>query len=637
MGMADIAEVLWNDFLRHNPANPHWPDRDRFLLSNGHGAMLQYALLHLSGYDLTLEDLKQFRQLHSKTPGHPEYGLTPGVEATTGPLGQGLAMAVGMALAEKRLAAEFNRPGCRLVEHWTYVFAGDGCLMEGISHEAASLAGTLGLGHLIVFYDDNGISIDGQVDGWFRDDTAARFKAYGWHVTPTIDGQSAEAIHRAIEEARSVSERPSFIPCRTLIGFGAPDKAGTAEAHGAPLGEEEVAKARQALGWKEPPFVIPQDIYAAYDRRAQGAAWEAEWEERLQKCRRETPDLAREFERRNARRLPDGLESSFAEWIRSARSGPPRQATRKASLKVLEAMAPRLPELLGGSADLSESNATLWPGAQVVDRAHPAGHYLHWGVREFGMTAALNGITLHGGLRPFGATFLVFTDYARNAIRLAALMRIPTVLVLSHDSIALGEDGPTHQPIEQLASLRLIPGLVLWRPADAVECVYAWRSALEETGHPTLIVLTRQALPLLERPPDREAEIARGGYILSEPETPPQLVLIATGSEVALASAASRKLGELGVAARVVSMPSVEVFQAQDPAYRESVLPRALRRRLAIEAGAREPWYRLVGEEGAVLGIDRFGLSGPGEAVYGALGFTVEAVVAEARNLLGAS
>jgi transketolase len=635
MGMADIAEVLWNDFLRHNPQNPQWPNRDRFLLSNGHGAMLQYALLHLSGYDLTIDDLKQFRQLHSKTPGHPEYGLTPGVEATTGPLGQGLAMAVGMALAEKRLALEFNRPNCRLVDHWTYVFAGDGCLMEGISHEAASLAGTLGLGRLIIFYDDNGISIDGAVDGWFRDDTPARFRAYGWHVTPTIDGHSAEAIRSAIEEARSVLERPSLIPCRTVIGFGAPDKGGTAEAHGSALGAEEVAKARLTLGWKEPPFVIPKEIYAAYDRRVQGAGWEAEWQERFQKCQRETPELAREFERRNARKLPDGLSAAFEESLRSARRGPAKLATRKASLQMLETLAPHLPELLGGSADLSESNGTLWPGARVLDRTHADGHYLHWGVREFGMTAMLNGVTLHGGLRSFGATFLVFSDYARNAIRLAALMEIPTILLFSHDSIALGEDGPTHQPIEHLGSLRLIPGLVLWRPADAVETVYAWRSALEGTGHPTLIVVTRQGLPLFERTAGREADIARGGYILSEPQTPPQLVLIATGSEVALAVAASRKLAELGLGARVVSMPSLEIFEAQDPAYRESVLPQALDRRLAIEAGATSPWYRLVGSRGGVLGIDRFGLSGPGEAVYGALGFTVEAVVTRSQALLG--
>ncbi len=633
MGMADIAEVLWNDFLRHNPANPFWLNRDRFLLSNGHGCMLLYALLHLSGYDLTLEDLKQFRQLESRTPGHPEYGVTPGVEATTGPLGQGLAMAVGMALAEKRLAAEFNQPDAIIVEHHTYVFAGDGCLMEGISHEAASLAGTLGLGRLIVFYDDNGISIDGDVDGWFRDDTPARFQAYGWHVCPTIDGHSATAIRAAIEAARAVQDRPSLIPCRTIIGFGAPDKAGTAAAHGAALGTEEVAKARVALDWKEPPFVIPEDIYAAYDRRTEGAAWEREWQAGFEAYRLRYPDRTREFLRRMERQLPDGFEALVTKLVAAFKSEPKKMATRKASETVLETLAPALPEILGGSADLTESNATLWSRAHVFNREHPTGNYIHWGVREFGMTAALNGVWLHGGLRAFGATFLIFSDYARNAIRLAALMKLPAILVLSHDSIALGEDGPTHQPIEQLASLRLIPGLRLWRPADGIETVHAWRAALRSSEHPTLIVVTRQGLPPLSRTPRAESEIERGGYILEEPDGTAERVLIATGSEVSLALAAARELTQRGMGTRVVSMPLLEVFESQDAAYREAVLPRSIPWRLVIEAGASAPWFRIAGDAGDVLGIDRFGLSGPGDAVYRHLGFTVEAVVRRAEAL----
>ncbi len=633
MGMADIAEVLWNDFLRHNPANPLWCNRDRFLLSNGHGCMLLYALLHLSGYDLSIEDLKQFRQLGSKTPGHPEHGLTPGVEATTGPLGQGFAMAVGMALAEKRLASEFNQPDGILVEHHTYVFAGDGCLMEGISHEAASLAGTLGLGRLIVFYDDNGISIDGDVDGWFRDDTPARFRAYGWHVTPTIDGHSAPDIRAAIEEARAVPDRPSLIPCRTIIGFGAPDKAGTAAAHGSALGAEEVAKARQVLGWAEAPFVIPDDIYAAYDRRVQGARWEREWQSGFEDYRRRYPDRAQEFERRMRRRLPEGFEALFSKLVAAFKSDSKKIATRKASEVVLETLAPALPEMIGGSADLSESNATLWSHARVFNREHPDGNYIHWGVREFGMTAALNGVSLHGGLLAFGATFLIFSDYARNAIRLSALMKLPTILVLSHDSVALGEDGPTHQPIEQLASLRLIPGLVLWRPADGIETACAWQAAIRSDEHPTLIVLTRQGLPLLPRTAQAESEIHRGGYILHEPDGTPEVILIATGSEVALALEAAGQLMQSGIGARVVSMPSVEVFETQDAAYREAVLPRSIARRLVIEAGATAPWFRFAGAQGDVLGIDRFGLSGPGDAVYRFLGFTVDAIVERTRAL----
>lgn len=633
MGMADIAEVLWNDFLRHNPTNPAWFNRDRFLLSNGHGCMLLYALLHLSGYDLTLEDLKQFRQLGSKTPGHPEYGHTPGVEATTGPLGQGLAMAVGMALAEKHLAAEFNQPDAVIVEHYTYVFAGDGCLMEGISHEAASLAGTHGLGRLMVFYDDNEISIDGDVAGWFRDDTPARFRAYGWHVCQPIDGHSAPAIRAAIEEARAVTDRPSLIPCRTVIGFGAPDKQGTAEAHGSALGEAEVAKARQTLGWTEPPFVIPDDIYAAYDRRAAGARWEAEWQKAFEAYRSRYPDRAREFARRISRKLPEGFEALFPQLISAFKSEPKKMATRKASQKVLDTLAPALPEIIGGSADLTESNATLWQGARAMSRTEASGNYVHWGVREFGMTAALNGMLLHDGVRPFGATFLIFSDYARNAIRLAALMKLPTILVLSHDSIALGEDGPTHQPIEQLASLRLIPGVRVWRPADGIETVHAWQAAFQSCEHPTLIVLTRQGLPPIERTAEAEANIHRGGYVLRETEKKAGLTLIATGSEVSLVLEAAEVLTQEGLVTRVVSMPSLEVFESQEAAYREQVLSPSVPRRLIVEAGASAPWYRMAGAEGDVLGIDRFGLSGPGDQVYRFLGFTVEAVVQRARAL----
>lgn len=631
MGMADVAEALFLDHLRFSPRHPDWPDRDRFVLSNGHGSMLLYALLHLTGYDLTIEDLKAFRQLHSRTPGHPEYGLTPGVETTTGPLGQGLAHAVGMALAERLLAQRFNRLGHTIVDHRTYVFVGDGCLMEGISHEAASLAGSLGLGRLIVLYDDNAISIDGPVDGWFRDDTGARFRAYGWQVIGPIDGLDGQAVSEAIREARSEEDRPSLIICRTVIGYGAPDKQGTAEAHGAPLGAEEVAKARERLGWPYPPFVIPPEIYAAFDHREEGERLVNDWRERFEAYRHDHPDLAEEFERRQRRTLPDLTET----WMRArerARALTKPEATRRSSLAVLDVLAPALPELVGGSADLSESNATLWQGAEVIRPGRLAGNYLHFGVREFAMTAAVNGLTLHGGFVAFGATFLVFSDYARNALRLASLMRIPAIYLFSHDSIALGEDGPTHQPIEHLSSLRLIPGLTLWRPADAFETVVAWRDAVERRDGPTLIVLSRQGLAPLPRL--SEDDVARGGYVLVEPQGPVELVMIATGSEVQLAVEAAERLRGEGRRIRVVSMPCREVFERQDPDYRERVLPRACTRRLVIEAGSTAAWRGYVGPEGDVLGLDRFGLSAPGSDVARALGCDVEHVVVRARRLL---
>ena len=632
MGMADVAEARFFDHLRFSPRHPDWPDRDRFVLSNGHGSMLLYALLHLTGYDLGIDDLKAFRQLHSRTPGHPEHGLTPGVETTTGPLAQGLAHAVGMALAERLLARRFNRPGHTVVDHRTYVFVGDGCLMEGVSHEAASLAGSLGLGRLVVLYDDNGISIDGGVDGWFRDDTAARFRAYGWRVLGPVDGLDGDAVSRALAEARTAEDRPTFIPCRTVIGYGAPDKEGTAEVHGSPLGAEELARARERLGWPYPPFVIPPEISAAFDRREAGARLVADWERRFDDYRRAFPDLSAEFERRQTRRLPEALAARWEEALARARALSKPEATRRSSRAVLGTIAPSLPELVGGSADLSESNGTLWEGAEVIRPGSLDGRYLHYGVREFAMVSAVNGLALHGGLVPFGATFLVFTDYARNALRLAALMRLPAIYVLSHDSIALGEDGPTHQPIEQLASLRLIPGLTLWRPADAFETAVAWRDALERRDGPTLLVLSRQGLPQLPHP--AEADVARGAYVVADPPRPAELLLLATGSEVALAVEAAGRLAAEGRAVRVVSMPSREVFERQDPAYRERVLPAALDRRLVIEAGTTAAWAGYAGPRGAVFGLDRFGLSAPGPEVAHALGFDVEHLCARARVLL---
>ncbi|MDE2148739.1 MAG: transketolase [Gammaproteobacteria bacterium] len=632
MGMADIATVLWRETLVHDPADPGWRDRDRFVLSNGHGSLLLYAALHLSGYDLPLSQLKRFRQLHSQTPGHPEYGLTPGVETTTGPLGQGLGNAVGMALAEALLAAEFNRPGHAVVDHRTYVFVGDGCLMEGISHEAASLAGTLGLGKLVAFYDDNGISIDGEVKDWFTDDTAARFRAYGWNTIGPIDGHDPQAIRSALAQALSQSTRPTLILCRTVIGFGAPKRGGTAKAHGAPLGAEEIAAARVQLGWSHPPFVIPEAIYQAWDARAKGAERHADWRRRFAAYRQAHPQLAAEFERRQSGALPADWPQRLDDVFGTALTQSKPLATRKASEAVLNAIAPPLPELFGGSADLSESNNTRWNGAAVVKPGRLCGRYLHYGVREFGMVAAMNGLALHGGLIPYGGTFLVFSDYARNAIRLSALMRLRAIYVLTHDSIGLGEDGPTHQPIEHLASLRLIPHLDLWRPASLLETTVAWAQAIGRGDGPSALVLSRQNLPVLQHVPAHVQAIARGGYVLAEAEGAPQTVILATGSEVGLAVEAQALLAREGLPVRVVSMPSTSVFDRQPASYRESVLPRHLPA-VAVEAAHPDLWRKYVGRSGAVIGIDRFGESAPGDQVMAQFGFTAEHVAAAVRQL----
>ena len=585
MGMADIAEVLWNDFLVHNPANPAWINRDRFVLSNGHGSMLLYSLLHLTGYALSMDEIRAFRQLHSITPGHPEYGDTPGVETTTGPLGQGIGNAVGMALAERMLAARFNRAGHALIDHHTYAFVGDGCLMEGISHEVGSLAGTWKLGKLIVIYDDNGISIDGHVEGWFSDDTVRRFEAYGWHVCPGVDGHDPDAVAGAIAAARAESGRPSLICCRTVIGRGAPNKQGSEAVHGSPLGEAEVAAAREALGWHHPPFEIPQQIYAAWDARERGAAAEHAWRERFEAYRAAYPELAAELERRVSGELPDGFERAAADFIRSCQQKGESVASRKASQNTLEAFGPLLPELVGGSADLAGSNLTLWKGSRGISGASADGNYVYYGVREFGMGAIMNGLALHGGLRVYGGTFLVFMDYMRNAVRLAALMGVPAIYVFTHDSIGLGEDGPTHQPVEQIANLRGTPNISVWRPCDAVETAAAWREALARGDGPTALVLSRQNLPHQERSAAQVEAISRGAYVLSGSESDPEAILIATGSEVALAQTAARQLREAGRRVRVVSMPSADRFDAQDADYRESVLPSSVRARVAIEAG----------------------------------------------------
>ena len=633
MGMADIAEVLWNDLLRHNPADPAWPDRDRFVVSNGHGSMLLYALLHLSGYDLPLDELKRFRQLHSKTPGHPEYGLTPGVETTTGPLGQGLANAVGMAIAERRLAAEFNRPGHAIVDHHTYVFVGDGCLMEGVSHEACSLAGTLGLGKLIALYDDNGISIDGQVRGWFADDTPARFEAYGWQVIRDVDGHDAAAVAAALQQARAETARPTLICCRTVIGFGAPNKQGKASAHGSPLGGDEIAAARAQLGWTCGPFEIPADVYAAWDARPRGAALQVDWQDRFDRYADEYPTLAAEFRRRMAGLLPTDFAAQAQAIVARFQADAKDVASRQASQLALEAFGPLLPEFLGGSADLTESNLTDWSGATRLDAANPGGNYLHYGVREFGMTAIMNGIALHGGLLPYGGTFLVFSDYARNGIRMAALMGLRVTFVLTHDSIGLGEDGPTHQPVEHVSSLRLVPGLSVWRPCDAAETAAAWAQALTAEG-PTALALSRQKLPHQARDAGQLAAVERGGYVLADTPSAPDLILMASGSEVALVMAARERLAGEGIAVRVVSMPCLERFAAQDAGYRDSVLPPAVTARVAVEAGVSGLWWRYVGDRGQVIGLDRFGESAPAGALFEYFGFTPEAVVAAARATL---
>ncbi len=634
MGMADIAEVLWNDFLRHNPANPQWPDRDRFILSNGHGSMLVYSLLHLTGYAVTIEDLKNFRQLHSKTPGHPEYGSAPGVETTTGPLGQGLANAVGMAIAEKQLAARFNRDGFKVVDHHTYAFVGDGCLMEGISHEACSLAGTLGLGKLIAVYDDNGISIDGEVHGWFTDDTAGRFEAYGWRVIRGIDGHDAEAVRAALDEARHDVGRPTLICCKTVIGYGAPNKQGTEGCHGMALGTEEVARARAFLKWEHPPFVIPPGIYAAYDARQKGAAAEAAWRQAFEAYRGAYPELAAEFERRMSGALPAGWEQATRNYVAATAAKGETVASRKASQNVLNAYAPVLPELFGGSADLTGSNLTWWSGSKAVSAANEEANYIHYGVREFAMSAVMNGISLHGGFIPYGGTFLVFSDYARNAVRLAALMKVRCVHVYTHDSIGLGEDGPTHQPVEHAASLRLIPNMSVWRPCDAVETAVAWKAAVERTGGPTCLLLSRQNLPAMPRTESQIELVARGGYVLIDTGGAPQAIVIASGSEVALAAAAARLLASEQIAVRVVSMPSADRFDAQDAAYREQVLPRGVRARVAVEAGVTDYWRKYVGLDGAVVGIDSFGESAPGDLLMKHFGFTVDNVVGAIRQVL---
>ncbi|AKJ43216.1 transketolase [Pragia fontium] len=633
MGMADIAEVLWRGFLNHNPTNPNWVNRDRFVLSNGHGSMLIYSLLHLTGYDLSIDDLKQFRQLHSRTPGHPEYGYAPGVETTTGPLGQGICNAVGMAIAERTLAAQFNRPNHEIVDHYTYTFMGDGCMMEGVSHEACSLAATLKLGKLIAFYDDNGISIDGHVEGWFTDDTAMRFEAYGWHVIRGIDGHDADAIRQAVEQAQKETGKPSLLMCKTVIGFGSPNKAGTHDSHGAPLGAAEVAATREALGWKYEPFVIPQDIYADWDAKAAGQAKEQQWDKQFAAYQAAHPALAAEFKRRVNHELPANWASEAQAFIEQLQANPANIASRKASQNALEAFGKVLPEFLGGSADLAPSNLTMWSGSKsIVDDL--AGNYIHYGVREFGMSAIMNGIALHGGFIPYGATFLMFMEYARNAVRMAALMKIRSVFVYTHDSIGLGEDGPTHQPVEQMASLRLTPNMSTWRPCDQVESAVAWKYAIEHLTGPSALIFSRQNLVQQPRTAEQLANVARGGYILKDCAGVPELILIATGSEVSLAVDAAVKLTAEGRQVRVVSMPSTEVFDRQDENYRESVLPSAVSARVAVEAGIADFWFKYVGLNGRIVGMHSFGESAPADQLFAEFGFTVDNVLTHARALL---
>ncbi|CAI1944203.1 Transketolase 1 [Serratia ficaria] len=633
MGMADIAEVLWRDYLNHNPTNPHWADRDRFVLSNGHGSMLIYSLLHLTGYDLPMSELENFRQLHSKTPGHPEYGYTPGVETTTGPLGQGIANAVGFAIAERTLAAQFNRPGHDVVDHHTYAFMGDGCMMEGISHEVCSLAGTLKLGKLTAFYDDNGISIDGHVDGWFTDDTAERFEAYGWHVVRHVDGHNPDAIKAAIEEARKVTDKPSLLMCKTVIGFGSPNKAGTHDVHGAALGAAEVAATREALGWKYAAFEIPQDIYAQWDAKEAGQAKEAAWNDRFAAYAQAFPELAAEFKRRMNGELPANWKADAQKFVEQLQANPANIASRKASQNALEAFGKVLPEFLGGSADLAPSNLTLWSGSKALN-VDPAGNYIHYGVREFGMTAITNGIALHGGFLPYSATFLMFVEYARNAVRMAALMKLRNVFVYTHDSIGLGEDGPTHQPVEQIASLRVTPNMSTWRPCDQVESAIAWQYGIERNDGPTTLIFSRQNLTQQPRSAEQLANVYRGGYVLKDCAGTPEVILIATGSEVGITVEAADQLTAAGRKVRVVSMPSTDAFDKQDAAYRESVLPAAVSARVAVEAGIADYWYKYVGLNGAIVGMTTFGESAPAEQLFKEFGFTVDNVVAKAQALL---
>ncbi|BEN31576.1 transketolase [Serratia marcescens] len=633
MGMADIAEVLWRDYLNHNPTNPHWADRDRFVLSNGHGSMLIYSLLHLTGYDLPMRELENFRQLHSKTPGHPEYGYTPGVETTTGPLGQGIANAVGFAIAERTLAAQFNRPGHDIVDHHTYAFMGDGCMMEGISHEVCSLAGTLKLGKLTAFYDDNGISIDGHVDGWFTDDTALRFEAYGWHVVRNVDGHNPDAIKAAIEEARKVTDKPSLLMCKTVIGFGSPNKAGTHDVHGAALGAAEVAATRERLGWKYAAFEIPQDIYAQWDAKEAGQAKEAAWNDKFAAYAKAFPEQAAEFKRRMNGELPADWKADAKAFVEKLQANPANIASRKASQNALEAFGKVLPEFLGGSADLAPSNLTLWSGSKALN-VDPAGNYIHYGVREFGMTAITNGIALHGGFLPYSATFLMFVEYARNAVRMAALMKLRNVFVYTHDSIGLGEDGPTHQPVEQLASLRVTPNMSTWRPCDQVESAVAWQYGIERNDGPTTLVFSRQNLTQQPRTAEQLANVYRGGYVLKDCAGTPDVILIATGSEVGITVEAADKLTAAGRKVRVVSMPSTDAFDKQDAAYSESVLPAAVTARVAVEAGIADYWYKYVGLNGAIVGMTTFGESAPAEQLFAEFGFTVDNVVAKAQALL---
>ena len=633
MGMADIAEVLWRDHLKHSPTNPQWADRDRFVLSNGHGSMLIYSLLHLTGYDLSIDDLKNFRQLHSKTPGHPELGYTPGVETTTGPLGQGIANAVGFALAEKIMAAQFNKPGHEIVDHNTYVFLGDGCMMEGISHEVCSLAGTLGLNKLTAFYDDNGISIDGEVHGWFTDDTPRRFEAYGWQVIRNVDGHDADEIQIAIETARK-SDRPTLICCKTIIGFGSPNKQGKESSHGAALGDDEIALTREALDWKHGPFEIPAEIYAEWDAKQKGADAENEWNKRFAAYEAEFPALAAEFKRRMAGELPADFAEKASEYIREVATKGETIASRKASQNCLNAFGPLLPELLGGSADLAGSNLTLWKGCKPVVAEDASGNYMYYGVREFGMAAIMNGVALHGGLIPYGATFLMFMEYARNAVRMSALMKQRVIYVFTHDSIGLGEDGPTHQPIEQLTSLRTTPNLDTWRPADTVESAVAWKHAVERKDGPSALIFSRQNLPYHVRDNETEAAISRGGYVLKNCEGEPELILIATGSEVSLAVDAADKLTAQGRKVRVVSMPCTSVFDAQDAAYKQAVLPVEVGARIAIEAAHADYWYKYVGLDGRIIGMTTYGESAPAGQLFEEFGFTVDNVLAVAEELL---
>jgi transketolase len=631
MGMADIAEVLWNDYLKHNPTNPKWVDRDRFVLSNGHGSMLIYSLLHLTGYDVSIDDLKNFRQLHSKTPGHPEYGYTPGVETTTGPLGQGITNAVGMAIAEKVLAGTFNQKGHDIVDHHTYVFMGDGCLMEGISHEACSLAGTLGLGKLTAFWDDNGISIDGNVEGWFTDDTPKRFESYGWHVIPDVDGHDAEALIKAIDLAKAMTDKPTLICCKTTIGFGSPNKAGTHACHGEALGQEEINLTKAALGWDHEAFEVPKNVYAGWDAKDKGAKAEQAWNAKFAEYKKAYPDLAAEFERRMASELPTNWSAKSAEFIAKVNAEAKSPATRAASLAAIEAYSPVLPELFGGSADLGGSNKTEWSGYKPMINNIEA-NYVNYGVREFGMSAIMNGIALHGGLMPFGATFLMFSEYARNALRMAALMKIQSIFVYTHDSIGLGEDGPTHQPVEQIPTLRMIPNMAVWRPCDAVESAVAWARAIERQEGPSSLIFSRQGLPHQQRNDTQIANISKGGYILKDCAGTPDAIIIATGSEVALAMGAAEQLSDKKI--RVVSMPSTTTFDAQDEVYKESVLPSSVTARVAVEAAVTDGWYKYVGMNGKVVGINRFGESAPDKVLFEEFGFTVENVTKAVESIL---